>query len=46
MPGPLLASEVDALEFFEEQLHQDGLQFTWAHAVNSQSKLEAAIKCR
>ena len=44
MPDPLDPSEADAVEFFDKQLHEDGLRFTWAHAVNSQRKLDSAVK--
>ena len=44
MPAPMTMSEINAMEFFHGKLKDDGIQFTWAHAVNDYSKLKSSLK--
>lgn len=44
MPDAPVVSEVDAMDFFENKLKGDGLNFTWAHATNSLEQLHNAQK--
>ena len=44
MPAPMTMSEINAMEFFHGKLKDDGIHFTWAHAVNDYSKLKSSLK--
>lgn len=44
MPAAMPMSEINAMEFFNEQLKDDGIHFTWAHAVNEYFKLKTCLK--